>query len=377
MIRILFIHRRMDCGGVEQALFDLVNLMDKSLFDVTVLLQQEGGVWEQKFLDAGIKMTHVYDCQKSSWNPVVKGINLIKRKRLERAWKQNGKGALNVALPGKYDLIVNYGAVTFDEMCFHGKAKTIKYIHGDPGTNLPYQQYVHNNADIFRRYDKIVCVSKVARHSFVDTAGFSDNVHAYFNPLNSKTIKEKSRHTVELPTDVPLICAVGRLSPEKGFDRLVRIHKNLLDKGLRHRLVIVGEGQERAKIQEIIQQTNTEDSVILAGYQSNPYPYMKKSRFLVISSYTEGLPVISMEALSLGVPVVSTIPSIGEVFGGETCGIVAENDNASLETAISRMLTDEGFYEQAKAGAEKRSSFFDGKRMVQEIEELFLELAEK
>ena len=106
-------------------------------------------------------------------------------------------------------------------------------------------------------------------------------------------------------------------------------------------------------------------------------PYMKKSRFLVISSYTEGLPVISMEALSLGVPVVSTIPSIGEVFGEETCGVVSENDNASLEEAIRRMLCDEAFYAQAKAGAEKRSAFFDGKRMVQQIEELFLELAGK
>ena len=97
----------------------------------------------------------------------------------------------------------------------------------------------------------------------------------------------------------------------------------------------------------------------------------------MISSYTEGLPVISMEALSLGVPVVSTIPSIGEVFGDETCGIVAENNNASLEEAVRRMLTDEDFYAQAKAGAMKRSAFFDGKRMVQQIEELFLELAGK
>lgn len=374
MIKILFIHRRMDCGGVEQALFDLINLMDKSLFDITVLLQQEGGAWEHKFLDAGIKMTHVYDCQKSSWNPVVKGINLIKRKRLERAWKQNGRGALNVALPGKYDLIVNFGAVTFDEMCFYGTAKTVKYIHGDPGTNLPYQQYVIKNAEILKQYDKIVCVSEVARRSFVNTAGFSDNVLAYFNPLNSRTIKQKSRQTVDLPADVPLICAVGRLSPEKGFDRLVRIHKNLIDKGLLHRLVIVGDGQERDNIQETIRQTASEDSVILAGYQDNPYPYMTQSDFMVCSSYTEGLPVIAMEALSLGIPIVSSVPSIGEIFGSEQCGIITQNDDSSLEAGIERMLTDKDFYHAAKQAAKKRSQFFDGQRMVKEVEAMFIEL---
>ena len=139
--------------------------------------------------------------------------------------------------------------------------------------------------------------------------------------------------------------------------------------------MIVGDGPDREYLERLIRAMDLEESVILAGYQSNPYPYMKKSRFLVISSYTEGLPVISMEALSLGVPVVSTIPSIGEVFGEEICGIVAENNNASLEEAIRQMLTDEALYEQAKAGAERRSGFFDGKRMVQEIENLFLELA--
>ena len=127
MIKILFIHRRMDCGGVEQALFDLINLMDKSLFDITVLLQQEGGAWEHKFLDAGIRLTHVYDCQKSSHNPVVKGMNFIKRIRLECAWKQNGRGALNVALPENFDIVIKYGAITFDDMCFHRNAKTIQY----------------------------------------------------------------------------------------------------------------------------------------------------------------------------------------------------------------------------------------------------------
>jgi glycosyltransferase involved in cell wall biosynthesis len=170
---------------------------------------------------------------------------------------------------------------------------------------------------------------------------------------------------------------VGRLSREKAYERLLVIHRRLLDQGIRHKLMIVGDGPDKEYLDRLIRAMDLQNSVIMTGYQSNPYPYMKKSRFLVISSYTEGLPVISMEALSLGVPVVSTIPSIGAVFGEETCGFVSENDNASLEAAIRRMLCDETFYAQAKAGAEKRSAFFDGKRMVQQIEELFLELAGK
>ena len=102
---------------------------------------------------------------------------------------------------------------------------------------------------------------------------------------------------------------------------------------------------------------------------------MKQSKFLVSSSFTEGLPVISMEALCLGIPIVSAVPSIGEVFGGEMCGLITENDNRSLEAGIRRMLTDDTLYAEAKAGAARRSSFFDGKRMVREVEDMLLQLA--
>lgn len=95
---------------------------------------------------------------------------------------------------------------------------------------------------------------------------------------------------------------------------------------------------------------------------------------MVCPSYTEGLPVISMEALCLGIPIVSAVPSIGEIFGDEVCGLITENDNNSLEAGIRRMLTDDAFYQMPKAGAKNRSAFFDGKRMVKEVEELFLDL---
>jgi glycosyltransferase involved in cell wall biosynthesis len=150
-----------------------------------------------------------------------------------------------------------------------------------------------------------------------------------------------------------------------------------LEAGAPHKLVIVGDGPERANIENAVKETGTEDSVILVGYQSNPYPYMKNSRFLVSSSFTEALPVISMEALSLGVPIVSAIPSIEEVFGNENCGIITNNDDDSLFAGMYTMLTDEDSYAKAKQGAENRSKFFDGKRMVKEVEDVFLELVNK
>jgi glycosyltransferase involved in cell wall biosynthesis len=162
---------------------------------------------------------------------------------------------------------------------------------------------------------------------------------------------------------------------ELGHEHAEAASLRLLNEGIRHKLVIVGDGPDRDFLRRLVNATETQDSVILAGYQSNPYPYMKQSKFLVSSSFTEGLPVISMEAMCLGIPMVSAVPSIGETFGEEMCGIVTENDNRSLEAGIRKMLTDEDFYAEAKAGAMRRSSFFDGARMVKQVEDMLLQLA--
>ena len=376
-IRIVFVHHRLVCGGAENALFDLVNLLDKEKFDITVFAQRNDGIWDEKFRNAGIRVIYDYSCRKATWNPVTKAGNIVKKLKTAKAYQNGGTGLLDVCVPEGADIVVSYNVWENEEMVFAKNAKTVKYVHGDPGTNPDYRKEAMEHKALLSRFDRIICVSRSAWNAFREISGLTDGVELHYNPMNSEIVRQKAEEPVDFPEDVPVICAVGRLSREKAYERLLVLHRRLLDQGIRHKLMIVGDGPDKEYLDRLIRAMDLQNSVIMTGYQSNPYPYMKKSRFLVISSYTEGLPVISMEALSLGVPVVSTIPSIGEVFGEETCGVVSENDNASLEAAIRRMLCDEAFYAQAKAGAEKRSAFFDGKRMVQQIEELFLELAGK
>jgi len=376
-IRIVFVHHRLVCGGAENALFDLIGLLDKEKFDITVFAQRNDGIWDDKFRNAGIRVIYDYSCRKATWNPVTKAGNIVKKLKTAEAYKNGGAGLLDVCIPEGADIVVSYNVWENEELVFAKNAKTVKYIHGDPGTNPDYRNEAIDHKELLARFDRIICVSRSAWNSFREISGLSDGVELHYNPMNSAVVRQKAEEPVDFPENVPVICAVGRLSREKAYERLIVIHRRLLDQGIRHKLMIVGDGPDKEYLERLIRAMDLQSSVIMAGYQSNPYPYMKKSRFLVISSYTEGLPVISMEALSLGVPVVATIPSIGEVFGDETCGIVSDNDNAALEEAIRRMLTDDAFYAKTKAGAQNRSAFFDGKRMVREIENLFLELAEK
>lgn len=373
MIKILFIHSKLVCGGAEQALFDLVSLLDKSKFEITVMVQYDGGIWEQKFRDAGIRVVSIWDGQKSSHNPLTKLQNLHKRKLITKALERDGEGLLKACRHDNFDIIVSYSGSTLQKMCFSENAKTVKYIHGDMESNPKFCDNIVTTLDLVSRFDRIICVSETARHSFEEITGITEGVSAHFNPLNSDNVRALAQEKAPIPDDLPVICAVGRLSEEKGFDRLIRIHKKIWNAGMLHRLVIVGDGPERIRLEETIQELQAEDSVILAGYTSNPYPYIRQSQFLVCSSYTEGLPVVAMEALSLGIPVVSAVPSIGELFGDILCGLVTENDDESLATGIRRMLEPD-YYAQAKVGAVRRSAFFDGRKMVREVEREFEEL---
>lgn len=376
-IKVVFVHDALICGGAEQALFDLMNLMDKDKFQVTVLVQKPGGPWEHKFIDAGLRVIYDYSCRKPTVNPMVKLQNFSKKMRIAEAYRNGGEGLLDTCYPEGADIIVSYSMWDHARCGFGKGAKSVKFIHGNMATNEQFRELILRDKALFPRYSRIVCVSQASKDAFVQVTGKKNGVEMHFNPIDSDNVRRLAEQEVDLPDDKPIICAVGRLAKEKGFERLVVIHKRLREQGIDHRLVIVGDGPDRDYMRRIVAAVDAQDSVILVGYQSNPYPYMKRSKFVVSSSFTEGLPVIAMEALCLGVPIVSAVPSVGEIFGDEPCGLITENDNTSLMAGIKQMLTDEDFYNQRKNAAEKRSAFFSGRRMAREIEDMFLAMMEE
>lgn len=370
-IRILFIHDSLVCGGAEQALYDLMRLLDPEKFETAVLVQKPGNVWDEKFREAGLQVVYDYSCRQPTWNPVKKAENVVRKMRTQKAYRKNGEGLLEACYPQGADIVVSYSMWDYPLCGFLPGAKTVKFIHGNMDTDPAFRELILRDRELLPRYDRIVCVSENARKAFMNATGRTEGVETHFNPINSDRIRSLACEPVELPTDKPMVCAVGRLSSEKGFERLIVQHKRLVEEGTDHYLVIVGDGPDRDYIARTVRAMDAQNTVILAGYQANPYPYMKQSRMVVCPSYTEGLSVIALESLCLGVPVVSTVPSVGEMFDGESCGIVTENDNESLRNAMRRMLTDQVFYSGCKAGAECRGDVFTGKYMVKELEDMF------
>jgi glycosyltransferase involved in cell wall biosynthesis len=142
----------------------------------------------------------------------------------------------------------------------------------------------------------------------------------------------------------PVLLAVGRLAPQKDFESLLRAFATVRA-STEARLLILGEGPDRNRLETLVAQLGLTDCVQLPGWVGNPYPYMARSDVFVLSSRWEGLPTVLIEALYCGMRIVSTDCPSGpqEILeGGRWGALVPVGDPDALAAAILETLRDEG-----------------------------------
>ena len=370
-IRLLIVHDILLCGGAERALLDLIRLLDKDIFEITLFVFRPGGEWEQQFRKTGVRILQPeIKTPKTLIGRLVASAFARIRYRFHPDTKEN---KITGFTKESFDLTVSFKNYLIAEDCHKLSPKAIGYIHGDVRTNTWFCN-IQNELDILRKWDRIICVSETGKKSLEALADFGDKVRLAYNPIYAEEVLTQAKAPKPITVIAPYICAVGRLSAEKGMIRLLYLYQRLCDAGVRAKLVIVGDGPEKDAMQYILRGLRCRDSVILTGYDANPYPYMADSLLTVIPSYTEGLPVVAAESLCLGVPIVSAYPSIAETFDGEPCGLITENDDDSLYEGLYRMLTDEELYRTAKAAAERRGAYYRSDALIKAVEAIYQEV---
>jgi glycosyltransferase involved in cell wall biosynthesis len=195
------------------------------------------------------------------------------------------------------------------------------------------------------RYEQVICVSGDLMEA-CQRAGVSENrcvllengidLAAY---RRTQSLSEAKR-ALGFDPDRPLVGAVGRLSPEKGFDILIDAIVQLQAAGSPVQLVIVGEGGEQARLQAKIDALGLNPHCRLAGFQAEPKPVYEAMDLFALSSLREGLPNVLLEAMALGVPCVATriagVPRL--IQDGENGRLVEPNDVQMLAGAIRNLL---------------------------------------
>jgi glycosyltransferase involved in cell wall biosynthesis len=182
--------------------------------------------------------------------------------------------------------------------------------------------------------DDLSCSARIPR----------DRVRVIHNPIITPELAVKVRENLDhpwfQPGEPPVILSVGRLDPQKDYPLLIKAFAQV-HQFLPARLLILGEGPERAALEALVMQLGLEKEVSFPGFVPNPYPFMAHASLFVLSSRWEGLPTVLAEALYCDVPIVSTDCPSGpnEILqGGKYGDLVPVGDVECMADAIVAAL---------------------------------------
>jgi glycosyltransferase involved in cell wall biosynthesis len=185
----------------------------------------------------------------------------------------------------------------------------------------------------------IVTVSAGAAEDLLGPMGVKPGtIQTIYNPVDITWIKEQASEYVPAMPEAFLV-HVGRFHRQKRHDLLLRAYAK---SGVEGKLLLLGKGSRQAEsdLRMLAQDLGITDKVVFAGFQANPYPWIKKARGLVLASDYEGLPTVILEALACGTPVISTDCPSGpaEILTGNLAGcLVPVGDEAALAGAIAQL----------------------------------------
>jgi glycosyltransferase involved in cell wall biosynthesis len=170
------------------------------------------------------------------------------------------------------------------------------------------------------------------------------------------------------------ILSIGRLSPEKGVDVLIKAVASTVNRGFDVTLVIIGEGNERPRLTQLISNLNLSDRVFLIGYYDKAFCFLPYFDVFVLPSYTEGFPITLLEAMQAGTPIVAT--RVGEVpavlDGGRFGRLVPPGDPEALAKGIEEVYSNRQEAKQRSVGAQERVLMEYGvEKMVQRYVDLY------
>ena len=373
MIKILFMIHDLGPGGAEKVLVHLVNHMDHSKFQITVIALFGGGI-NERLLGEGVRYITVFPRMipgNSKW------MKLLSPAMLHR-----------VIVREHYDIEVSYlegPSARVISGCRDPEIRKITWIHCTLKSPEMISRPFRSNreaADCYAGMNAVVCVSEGVKQAFLQNCPVEkEKVSVLYNTNDSESIIRLGKEEV---TDVSFDagffnwCAVGKLAPVKNFERALNVQKMLVESSVNARLYIIGDGILKEELKDISKKLKIDDTVFFLGYQTNPYKYMSKCDLFVCSSDSEGFSTAATEALILGIPVVTTdVSGMKELLGtGGEYGIITERDDKALFKEIRKMAVDKETYRCYKKQAEQRGHTFSTGATVGAAERFFESMVE-
>lgn len=355
-------------GGVEKALISLLKNMDNTKYSVDLLLLKKQG----EFLEdvpswVNIRILNLpLELENQLFNPGISGVTkllktnhlllatkvlmklifykIIKtKKRTDRLLKY-ADSILSEDI-NKYDLAIDYqgyGSGIFSTFYISKKVQSkmkASWIHQDVSR---INDEVEMLNELYEAFNVIFSVSESAKLQFVNK--FPEQAYkaeVFYNIMPVKEIKEFALDNhVKLDGNIKIL-SIGRLSMQKGYDIALKAIKMLRDENYKFRYYIIGEGEQRKELEQLISDYCLNDVVTLLGFKKNPYPYIKSTDLYFQPSRFEGFCLTLGEAKLFNKPIVSTdFAGAREQIEDGTTGIIINCTEYEMYKALKKLIID-------------------------------------
>lgn len=357
MKKILIVNNNMNIGGVQKSLCNLLWAIHDR-YDVTLCLFRAAGA----YMDQLPSDINIIECKGlfrylGISQGQCRGVHKLIRGGLALMTRLVGRDvAMKLVLTGekkipeRYDCAIAflhngnirnfYGGVQ-EFVLWKTKAdKKVAFLHCDYsncGANHPA------NNRLIARFDQIAACSDGCRRAF--TSVLPELEKKCITVSNFHRFEEirqmAAQDTIVYEGDGPHVIMVSRMTHEKGIERAIQAVAVAQNKGLPITLHIIGGGPMECALWEMVQRLQLTDCVNFYGQQDNPYRYMCDADLLLMTSFHEAAPMVIEEAISQGVPVLTTrTTSSEEMVTLADAGWVCENDQASLTAALTEIISE-------------------------------------
>jgi len=363
--KLLFVLPSLGGGGAERATVDLLRGMNRQQFKVTVALFEQNGSFLPQLPDD----VQVFNLQGAS------------RHDFRLVWRL--ARLLHSESPNIVFSVLRYANLVtlLAHRLANSQARVIVNEQNLPSAEFALFGGTQVKGWFLRRLypwaDLVTTISQgIARELTLHYGVSKHKVRVIPNPVDVSRIRAMGLVKPEHPwfqLGLPVLVSAGRLHPQKGFAYLIRAFA-IVRHALACKLIILGEGPQRRVLELLIAELGLSNDVALPGFQDNPYNYMYNSTVFVLSSVYEGFGNVLVEALALGVPVISTRCPVGPeeiITDGLTGVLVPPADEYALAQAILRVLKDGELRYKLSANGPGRAADFAIECIVSQYESVF------
>lgn len=364
--RLLIIHESMGGGGAERVLSTILRNIDRSRFEVTLLLIYKSGIFLESIPD-DIEVLGLYSKVGTLTERLVNRLSGVRNRLRERRARRQLGGR-------RFDAVVSFmeGPVAkLHSQLLDIAPRNLTWVHINLKDGGWYRFWFRDEDEkkFYQRVDKVAFVSSDARDVFKSMFRTDARLEVIYNPLDTNEIVAQAGDEAKAVDEPFTIVNVGRLVDQKRQDRLIRAARILKDHGLRFKINILGTGKLENELKALSLQLGTDDCVNFVGFESNPYPWIKKSDVFCLTSKTEGFALVVAESLILDVPVVSTrITGPAELLanGG---GVFTGDEPEDIAEKLELLMRHPDEYARLKAETAEAAKQFRLDKVMEKISE--------